>query len=78
MHNEEFLVEEIDLFEPCGEGEHLYLRIQKNGVSHRDLIGRLVTAFGVTESDIGYAGMKDRRAIKGLGVHNLMLTPALS
>ena len=62
-HNDEFLVEEIDLFEPCGEGEHLFLRIQKDGISHRDLIGQLVRAFGVKESDIGYAGMKDRRAI---------------
>ncbi|MCH2151829.1 MAG: tRNA pseudouridine(13) synthase TruD [Phycisphaerales bacterium] len=63
VHNDEFLVEEISLFEPSGEGEHLYVRIQKNGVSHRDMVGRLVRAFDVPESAIGYAGMKDRRAI---------------
>ena len=63
MHNDEFLVEEIPLFEPSGEGEHLYLRIQKEGISHRDMVGRLVRAFEVSESAIGYAGMKDRRAV---------------
>ena len=63
VHNDEFLVEEISLFEPSGEGEHLYVRIQKNGISHRDMVGRLVRAFDVPETAIGYAGMKDRRAI---------------
>ena len=63
VHNDEFLVEEIPLFEPSGEGEHLYIRIQKNGISHRDMVGRLVRLFEVPESAIGYAGMKDRRAI---------------
>ena len=45
VHNDEFLVEEISLFEPSGEGEHLYVRIQKNGISHRDMVGRLVRLF---------------------------------
>lgn len=60
---EEFLVEELSLFETSGSGEHLYLRIVKNGISHRDMINRLTSIFQVSESDIGYAGMKDRRAV---------------
>ena len=63
VHNDEFLVEEIPLFEPSGEGEHLFLRIQKEGISHRDMIGRLIRAYEVSETAIGYAGMKDRRAV---------------
>ena len=63
VHNDEFLVEELPLFEPSGSGEHLFLRIQKEGISHRDMIGRLVRAYELPEAAIGYAGMKDRRAV---------------
>ena len=63
VHNDEFHVEEIPLFEPSGNGEHLYLRVLKEGISHRDMIGRVLNAFELPESAIGYAGMKDRRAV---------------
>ena len=60
---EEFVVNELDLFTPSGSGEHLYLRIQKKGISHREMIRRLRKLFNVPEKAIGYAGMKDRNAI---------------
>tara|TARA_B100001059_G_scaffold103630_1_gene103479 strand:+ start:7439 stop:8776 length:1338 start_codon:yes stop_codon:yes gene_type:complete len=60
---DEFLVEELPLFETSGSGEHLYLRIMKNGISHGDMVNRLTQIFNVSEADIGYAGMKDRRAV---------------
>lgn len=60
---DEFLVEELPLFETSGSGEHLYLRIVKNGISHGDMMNRLTQIFNVSEEDIGYAGMKDRRAV---------------
>ena len=63
VRTEEFLVEELSEFEPCGSGEHLYLRIMKNGVSHGKMINCLKDFFQVNELSIGYAGMKDRRAI---------------
>ncbi|MGA1225166.1 MAG: tRNA pseudouridine(13) synthase TruD, partial [Phycisphaerales bacterium] len=53
----------MPLYEPCGEGEHLYLGIQKRHMSHGELLRLLSRHFAVTESAIGAAGMKDRIAI---------------
>ncbi len=60
---EDFLVEELPLYEPAGDGEHLYLGIQKRMMSHAELLRLLGRHFGVAESAIGAAGMKDRLAI---------------
>jgi tRNA pseudouridine13 synthase len=60
---DDFVVEEIPLYEPCGEGEHLYLRIEKTSVSHGELMSCLRRHFHVKEVNIGYAGMKDKAAI---------------
>ena len=59
----DFLVEELQLYEPCGEGEHLYLRIVKEGVSHHEMVDLLCAHFGVGPEAIGTAGMKDRAAV---------------
>ncbi len=60
---EDFVVEELPLYEPCGRGEHLYLRIEKTGVAHGEMMSRLRKHFGVREADIGFAGMKDKIAV---------------
>ncbi len=60
---EDFVVEEIPAYEPCGEGEHLYLGIQKTGVSHGELLRVLERHFEVSPKQIGYAGMKDKHAV---------------
>jgi tRNA pseudouridine13 synthase len=60
---EDFVVEEIPLYEPSGEGEHLYLRVRKHSVSHGELMSCLRRHFGVPESAVGYAGMKDKHAL---------------
>jgi len=60
---EDFLVDELPLYEPCGEGEHLYIRVQKTGVAHAELVSCVRRAFGVTTREIGYAGMKDKRGV---------------
>lgn len=57
---EDFIVDEIPLYEPSGEGEHLYLRIQKSNVSHNELLEVLERHYGVPEEAIGFAGMKDK------------------
>jgi tRNA pseudouridine13 synthase len=59
----DFLVEEIPLYEPKGEGEHIYLMIEKQGLATNQLIELLAEHFGVRPNCIGYAGMKDKRAI---------------
>jgi tRNA pseudouridine13 synthase len=60
---EDFLVEELPLYEPTGAGEHLMLRVQKTGLAHGEMIRRIARHFGVREREIGCAGMKDRQAV---------------
>ncbi|PNU18678.1 tRNA pseudouridine(13) synthase TruD [Geothermobacter hydrogeniphilus] len=59
---EDFLVEEIPLYQPSGSGEHLYLRLRKTGLSTPELLFQLARFFRVRERDLGYAGLKDARA----------------
>lgn len=60
---EDFFVQELPLYEPSGEGEHVYAEIQKVGMTTFDAIRHLSEALKVHPRDIGYAGMKDARAI---------------
>ena len=59
----DFFVQEIPLYEPSGEGEHVYCEVQKVGLSTFDAVARLAEILGVQRIDIGYAGMKDRHAV---------------
>lgn len=59
---EDFLVEEIPRYTPCGEGEHLYLEVEKRGLTTFDLLHRLSRALRVPQREMGYAGLKDARA----------------
>ena len=56
---EDFLVEEVPLYHPCGEGEHTYAVIEKRGVTTLEALRRIARALRVSDRDIGYAGMKD-------------------
>jgi len=58
-----FFVEEIPLYEPGGEGDHLYLTVEKRGIDTPELLRRLAAAAGVDHRDIGWAGLKDRHAV---------------
>ncbi|HEX4125545.1 MAG TPA: tRNA pseudouridine(13) synthase TruD [Tepidisphaeraceae bacterium] len=60
---EDFFVQELPLYEPSGEGEHVYCEIQKIGIPTFAAIDRLAEALDVPPRDIGYAGMKDAQAI---------------
>ena len=60
---EHFEVEELPAYAHSGEGEHLYLWIEKKGRNTRDVTKMLAQVSGVRERDIGFAGMKDRNAI---------------
>lgn len=60
---EDFIVEEIPAYPPCGDGEHLFLWLEKRDVSAEDLTTHLARALGVRRDDIGVAGLKDRRAV---------------
>ncbi|MDD5273284.1 MAG: tRNA pseudouridine(13) synthase TruD [Methylovulum sp.] len=60
---EDFIVTEQLAFEPSGEGEHVFLFIEKKG-ENTDYIARILARHAnVRQRDIGYAGLKDRHAI---------------
>ncbi|MEA2710640.1 MAG: tRNA pseudouridine13 synthase [Phycisphaerales bacterium] len=60
---EDFFVQEIPLYEPSGEGEHVYCEIQKINLTTFDAVQQIARALNVPTREIGYAGMKDARAI---------------
>ncbi|MBC8200720.1 MAG: tRNA pseudouridine(13) synthase TruD [Planctomycetes bacterium] len=59
----DFVVEEIPLYEPCGEGEHLYITVRKTNMSHEECVRQVAKAFQVSQRDIGCAGRKDFHAV---------------
>lgn len=63
QREDDFLVDELPLYPPSGEGEHLMLFVEKRGLSSSYMVGLLARHFGVREGDIGYAGLKDKLAI---------------
>ena len=60
---DDFWVEERPLYLPCGEGEHLYIRVKKRGLSTPDLVLRLASQLQVKAQTIGVAGLKDAQAV---------------
>jgi tRNA pseudouridine13 synthase len=76
---EDFLVDELPLYDPCGEGEHLYLGIEKCRVSHSELVGCLCRHFGARERDVGFAGMKDKQGVtrQCVSIHTFEDSPSL-
>jgi tRNA pseudouridine13 synthase len=60
---EDFFVQELPLYEPSGTGEHVYAEFQKVGITTFEAIRRISAALRVREKEIGYAGLKDARAI---------------
>ncbi len=60
---DDFFVEEIPLYEPCGEGDHLFVTVEKRGLTTYDLLRELSQALNCQERDLGYAGLKDARAV---------------
>ena len=60
---EDFRVTEDLGVEFSGEGEHLYLYIEKRGLNTRQVAKTLAQWAGVKPMDVGYAGMKDKVAV---------------
>ena len=60
---EDFTVEELPAYEPSGDGEHLFLWIEKRGISAEQLSRHLARVLGISTNEIGVAGLKDRQAV---------------
>jgi tRNA pseudouridine13 synthase len=58
-----FRVSELPAYSPCGGGEHLYVEVEKEGLT-TDVVARLLARVcGAPLRSVGYAGRKDRHAI---------------
>ncbi|MFG0285459.1 MAG: tRNA pseudouridine(13) synthase TruD [Phycisphaerales bacterium JB039] len=60
---EDFLVEEIPITQPCGSGEHIWMLVEKRDMSTLHMARVVARHFSVPLRDVGWAGLKDRRAI---------------
>ncbi|MCM2973003.1 tRNA pseudouridine(13) synthase TruD [Larsenimonas suaedae] len=58
-----FKVSEELGFEPEGEGEHLWLFIEKTDLSTQEMARRLAHGAGIQPRDVGVSGQKDRTAL---------------
>jgi len=63
VSEQDFRVEELPLYQPGGEGGHLYLLVEKAGRTTPEVARELGEALSVRERDVGYAGLKDKRAV---------------
>ncbi len=70
---EDFRVEELPLYAPTGEGDHLLFQMEKRGLSTFESLLWLSKAAKVSEHTIGYAGLKDARAVttQWMSVHRV-------
>jgi tRNA pseudouridine13 synthase len=60
---EDFVVDELPLYPPAGEGGHTFVRVEKRGRDTEEVARALARAAGAAPRDVGYAGRKDRRAL---------------
>jgi tRNA pseudouridine13 synthase len=60
---EDFLVEEDLGFAPSGAGAHLLLRVRKTGANTPWVARELARVLRCRPQEVGYAGLKDRRAV---------------
>jgi tRNA pseudouridine13 synthase len=59
---EHFLVEEIALYTPQGDGQHLYVNLTKVGLTTKEVQEQLARLFQLRPSEVSFAGMKDKHA----------------
>ena len=61
--DDDFIVNETPAYLPTGIGDHVMIRVQKRGITTPQAAAGLARALNVAERDVGWAGMKDRRAV---------------
>jgi tRNA pseudouridine13 synthase len=60
---DDFFVDEEPAYEPSGAGDHVFVRIEKRGLTTPMAVERIARALNVNPRDVGVAGMKDRHAV---------------
>src|SRR5216684_6564169 len=60
---EDFEVEEIPAYQPSGEGDFLYLWIEKRDMGAEYFVRQLARRLDIPVGEVGTAGLKDRHAV---------------
>ena len=60
---DDFAVDEVPAYPAEGAGDHVFVHVEKRGLTTPEAAQRLATAAGVAARDVGWAGMKDRHAV---------------
>ena len=60
---EDFRVDEVLGFEPCGDGEHVFVNVEKTGCNTQFVANQLAKFAGVSSRQVSYSGMKDKQAV---------------
>lgn len=60
---DDFIVEELPLYEPSRDGTHTFFAIRKRNLSTLEAINQIARALKANPGNFGYAGLKDKRAI---------------
>ncbi|MDD9971475.1 MAG: tRNA pseudouridine(13) synthase TruD [Myxococcales bacterium] len=60
---EDFQVEEIPAYPPSGEGDHVFIKLRKTGLTTQDAVRRLARALDIDPAGASWAGLKDRHAV---------------
>src|SRR5437868_8717225 len=63
VRDEDFEVEEVPSYEPCGSGDHLYLWVEKRGIAPEFFARTVAQKLGTHPGNVGTAGLKDRHAV---------------
>lgn len=60
---DDFEVDEVPAYEPCGSGDHLYLHVEKRSMGAEYFVKQIARRLGIATGDVGTAGLKDRHAV---------------
>jgi tRNA pseudouridine13 synthase len=60
---EDFRVEELPAYPPSGQGEHVFVRFEKTGLTTQEAVTRIARALAVDARAAGVAGQKDKHAV---------------
>ncbi|MGQ0633754.1 MAG: tRNA pseudouridine(13) synthase TruD [Planctomycetaceae bacterium] len=60
---EDFVVDEVPMYLPAEQGDHVFLRIEKRELSAEQLTSHVARCLKIAHQDVGMAGMKDRQAV---------------
>jgi tRNA pseudouridine13 synthase len=63
VHPTDFVVTEIPLYEPSGQGEHVYMYVEKQGIGSLEAAALIAKALGKQRHFMGLAGLKDAQAV---------------